>query len=148
MNICFIEACWHRDIVDEIKRAFVSDLSVESDFHLKVVTVPGIFEIPLQAKLAAKYGRYDFIVAAGLIVTGGVYHPEYVAQATISALMNLQLQFEVPIVCALFAPLHSEEGDLDALIRRAAIKGKECAAACRSLHKLGPHKPAVPKLTP
>ena len=40
---------------------------------IDVIEVPGSFEIPLQAKRAARSGRYDAIVAAGLGIDGGIY---------------------------------------------------------------------------
>ncbi len=45
------------------------------DSQIDVFEVPGAFEIPLQAKLLARTGRYVAIVATGLIVDGGIYSP-------------------------------------------------------------------------
>lgn len=56
--------------------------------------VPGVFEIPLQAKLLAKSGRYACIVAAGFVVDGGIYRHEFVSEAVINGLMQLQLETE------------------------------------------------------
>ena len=38
-----------------------------------VFEVPGSFEIPLHAQMLAKTRRYTAIVAAGLVVDGGIY---------------------------------------------------------------------------
>jgi hypothetical protein len=38
--------------------------------------VPGSFEIPLHAQILAKTRRYTAIVAAGLVVDGGIYRHE------------------------------------------------------------------------
>ena len=54
--------------------------------------VPGSFEIPLHAQLLDKTRRYTAIVAAGLVVDGGIYRHEFVANAVIKALMDVQLQ--------------------------------------------------------
>ena len=54
--------------------------------------VPGSFEIPLHAQLLAKTRRYTAIVAAGLVVDGGIYRHEFVADTVIKALMDVQLQ--------------------------------------------------------
>ena len=54
--------------------------------------VPGSFEIPLHAQLLAKTRRYTAIVAAGLVVDGGIYRHEFVADTVIKALMDVQLR--------------------------------------------------------
>src|SRR5262245_66644934 len=46
------------------------------DVH--VAWVPGAFEIPLAARALAASGRYDAIVALGVVVRGGTPHFEYV----------------------------------------------------------------------
>ncbi|WP_204322835.1 6,7-dimethyl-8-ribityllumazine synthase, partial [Streptococcus pneumoniae] len=60
--------------------------------------VPGAFEIPLQAKLLARTGRYAAIVAAGFVVDGGIYRHEFVADAVISGLMRVQMDTDVPVI--------------------------------------------------
>jgi 6,7-dimethyl-8-ribityllumazine synthase len=55
-----------------------------------LIEVPGAFEIPLQgvkSKLAETV-EYAGIVAAGLVVDGGIYRHEFVATAVINGLMN------------------------------------------------------------
>jgi len=72
-RIAFIQACWHKDIVDQARHGFVSEIAKlgyqESDIDF--FEVGGAFEIPLHAKLLAKSGRYAGVVAAGLVVDGG-----------------------------------------------------------------------------
>ena len=60
--------------------------------------MPGAFEIPLRAKLLAKSGRYAAIVAAGLVVDGGIYRHEFVASSVIDGLMRVQLDTEESII--------------------------------------------------
>ena len=58
----------------------------------------------LQAKLLAKTGRYAVIVAAGLIVNGGIYRHEFVAATVIDALMQVQLDTDIPIISLVLTP--------------------------------------------
>ena len=66
-------------------------------------------EIPLHAKLLAKTGKYAAIVASGLVVDGGIYRHEFVADAVIAALMQVQLETEVLIWPAAQTPQHVHE---------------------------------------
>src|SRR5215813_5737305 len=98
-RIAFVQSCWHKEIVDQCRIACVAELGRlgHPEDSIDVFEVPGAFEIPLQAKLLARSGRYVAIVAAGLVVDGGIYRHEFVADAVISALMRLQLETDVPI---------------------------------------------------
>ena len=71
-RIAFIEAGWHAEIVANAREAFVESMAGHgvAATDIEHVAVPGSLEIPLQAQLLAKTGRYAVIVAAGLIVDG------------------------------------------------------------------------------
>ena len=91
-RIAFIQSCWHRDIVDELRDAFLAEHGRIDSRSVDLIEVPGAFEIPLRAKLEALSGTYAAIVAAGLVVDGGIYRHEFVASAVISGLMTVQLE--------------------------------------------------------
>ena len=94
--------------------------------------VPGSFEIPLQAKLLARSGRYAAIVAAGFVVDGGIYRHEFVAEAVISGLMQVQLETEVPVISAVLTPqrFHEHAEHRDFFHAHFVVKGAEAASAC------------------
>ena len=73
-HIAFIRAEWHADIVDRAKSGFLDELqSAGLDSQMvDVFSVPGAYEIPLLAKKLAQTGRYSGIVAAALVVDGGI----------------------------------------------------------------------------
>ena len=64
--------------------------------RIELFRVPGAFEIPLHAKRLAGRGRYDAVVGAGLVIDGGIYRHEFVADAVVSGLMRVQLDTDVP----------------------------------------------------
>ena len=82
-RIAYIEASWHNDIVSQARSSFTSHMNERGVTDIQLSTVPGSLEIPLQAKLLAKTGEYDVIVAAGLIVDGGIYRHDFVALSLI-----------------------------------------------------------------
>lgn len=133
-RIAFVQSCWHKDIVDRCRDAFVAQMAkagwARGDIDL--FEVPGAFEIPLLAKLLAKSGRYGAIVAAGFVVDGGIYRHEFVADAVIGALMRVQLETEVPVISAVLTPQHFHEHEDHRRFFREhfLVKGAEAAAAC------------------
>ena len=94
--------------------------------------VPGAFEIPLLAQKLARSGRYDAIVACGLVVNGGIYRHEFVGAAVIDALMRVQLDTEVPVLSAVLTPrdFHEHEDHQRFFSEHFVKKGIEVARAC------------------
>jgi 6,7-dimethyl-8-ribityllumazine synthase len=131
-RVAFVQACWHRDVVAEARIAFLKEAEARHLTHVDVFEVPGSFEIPLHAQILAKTRRYTAIVAAGLVVDGGIYRHEFVADTVIKALMDVQLRTEVPVFSAVLTPqqFHETEVHYDFFRKHFAIKGVEVAAAC------------------
>ena len=132
-RIAFIQACWHKDIVDQSRKGFVEEIVrlgyQESDIDF--FEVGGAFEIPLHAKLLAKSGRYAGIVGAALVVDGGIYRHDFVAQSVVSALMQVQLETEVPVFSVSLTPhnFHGEEHHAY-FFNHFLHKGEEAARTC------------------
>lgn len=133
-RVAFVQSSWHKDIVDQCRVAFVSELRRLgiAETSIDFFGVPGAFEIPLQAKLLAKSGRYAAIVAAGFVVDGGIYRHEFVADAVIGALMRVQLDTDVPVISAVLTPQRFHEHQEHARFFREhfLVKGAEAAEAC------------------
>jgi 6,7-dimethyl-8-ribityllumazine synthase len=133
-RIAFLHATWHEEIVLNCLDGFKKELTSRGyDVSLiEVIAVPGAFEIPLQAKLLAKSGQYAAIACSGLVVDGGIYRHDFVAQAVCSGLMQVQLETEVPVLTAVLTPHHFHEHDEhnDYFSRHFIKKGVELAHAC------------------
>jgi 6,7-dimethyl-8-ribityllumazine synthase len=133
-RIAFIQSCWHGEIVDQCRVAFVEELQRlgRPKTLIDFFEVPGVFEIPLQAKLLARTGRYVAIVATGFVVDGGIYRHEFVSEAVISGLMRVQLDTDVPIISAVLTPQHfHEHADHQRFFHEHfVVKGTEAAKAC------------------
>ncbi|MGH8144488.1 MAG: 6,7-dimethyl-8-ribityllumazine synthase [Steroidobacteraceae bacterium] len=134
LRIAFVQSCWHRQIVDQARRGFLRQLAQYGVARRQIdcFEVPGAFEIPLQAKLLAKSGRYAAVVAAGLVVDGGIYRHEFVAAAVVNALMSVQLETEVPVISAVLTPqrFHDHDEHQSFLRKHFVTKGEEAARAC------------------
>ena len=110
-KVAFVQACWHRDIVDQLRDSFKKEFSKLSDKEVEFFELPGAYEIPLHAKALAETGEYAAVVAAGLVVDGGIYRHEFVAQAVIDGLMRAQMDTGVPVFSAVLTPhnFHANE---------------------------------------
>ncbi len=137
VRLALVQARWHADIVDEASKAFIAEIGQRTDQgkHIDVFDVPGAFEIPLQARTLAKSGRYDAIVACAFVVDGGIYRHEFVAETVVSALMQAQMETDVPILSVVLTPHHFHECDEHRRFFRDhfRIKGREAAQGCLSV---------------
>ncbi|GAA3712118.1 6,7-dimethyl-8-ribityllumazine synthase [Zhihengliuella alba] len=133
LNVAFIKAGWHAEIVDRALEGFTADMEAAGQDHaLEVATVPGAFEMPLQAKRLAESGRFDAVVAAALVVDGGIYRHEFVAQAVVDGLMRVQLDTGVPTFSVSLTPHHFQTAEHEKFFYDHFVtKGAEAARAVR-----------------
>lgn len=130
----FVQASWHQNIVHQARDGFLAEmlrLGVGRD-AIDVLDVPGAFELPLIARRLARSGRYDAIVACALVVDGGIYRHEFVAQAVLDGLMTVQLQTDVPVLSVVLTPHQFQPHDEHQRFFAAhfVVKGAEAAGAC------------------
>lgn len=69
-----------------------------AEADLRVVRVPGAFELPLFAKQMAESGRFDAIVALGAVIRGDTDHYDYVCAAAQEGILRASLETDVPIL--------------------------------------------------
>ena len=129
-----LHAQWHAEIVLRGRDAFLAEMAragVAAD-DVDVVALPAAFEIPLHAQALARSGRYAAIVACALVVDGGIYRHEFVADAVISGLMRVQLDSGVPVISAVLTPkrFHDHAEHRQFFADHFVLKGSEAAQAC------------------
>lgn len=129
-RIAFVRSCWHDDIVKQAERGFLEAIGM--DATVESFQVPGAFELPLHVRLLAETGRFDAIVAAGLVVDGGIYRHEFVADAVIGGLMRVQLDLAVPVFSCVLTPqqFHEHQAHHRFFHGHMLDKGREVARAC------------------
>ena len=140
-RVAFIQASWHKEIVDQSRKGFLAEMLEQGyqESDIDFFEVGGAFEIPLHAKLLAKTGRYAGIVGAALVVDGGIYRHDFVAQSVVSGLMQVQLETEVPVFSVSLTPHHFHAGEEHQkfFFDHFVHKGEEAAKTCvDTLHKI------------
>ena len=65
--------------------------------------VPGSFELPLVCNWAAESGRFDAVLAFGVLIRGGTEHFRLVADAATHGLMRVALDRSVPVLNGVLA---------------------------------------------
>ncbi|WP_062226091.1 6,7-dimethyl-8-ribityllumazine synthase [Aureimonas frigidaquae] len=132
LKIAFIKARWHADIVDKALDGFRQAMDASAPgAEIQVYDVPGAFEMPLLAQKLGRTGRFDAIVAAALVVDGGIYRHDFVAAAVVDGLMQAQLATGVPTFSVSLTPHHFQPTPehRDFFSAHFVKKGQEAARA-------------------
>ena len=136
--IAYIQASWHTDITDNCKAAFTEELIRQgaNDNEIEFFSVPGSLEIPLMAKTLAKTGDYAAVCCSGLVVDGGIYRHEFVAQAVLHGIVQVSLETGVPVLSAVLTPQHFHEHEIHVEFFRAhADQGQGAGGCLRGDHR-------------
>ena len=131
-RFAFVKANWHSDIVSAALDGFIETLP---DATIDVFDVPGAFELPLICRDLARSGQNDAIAAAAFVVDGGIYRHDFVAQTVVSALMQVGLETDIPVLSVSLTPHQYQESDHhDRIFREHFVeKGREAARAAASI---------------
>lgn len=60
--------------------------------------MPGAFELPLASQKAAETGRFDAVVALGVVIRGDTPHFDFVAGQAAAGIMQASLTTGIPIM--------------------------------------------------
>jgi 6,7-dimethyl-8-ribityllumazine synthase len=95
-KIAIISSSWHLDICNDLIAGATRALEAAEVKKIKVIYVPGSFEIPLAAQKMFEKG-YHAVVAVGLVLKGETPHFDYVCQGVTQGVMDVQLKWSKPV---------------------------------------------------
>jgi len=96
LRVVVLASSWHTTVMDGLlggARRALTDMEVSD---VRVVRVPGSFELPVAAARAARSG-VDAIVALGVVIRGDTPHFDYVCQAATVGLTQVAVNSGVPV---------------------------------------------------
>ena len=92
---------------------------------IKIITVPGVFEIPVTISKNIK--KYDAFLALGCVIKGQTPHFDFISNTTTLAIMDLSIKSKKPIGNGVITCLNMRQ----AIARKK--KGNEAARAVISV---------------
>ena len=113
---------------------------VRADRRVRVIWVPGSYELPVIAKRAAASGQYKAIVTLGCVIRGDTPHFDYVAGEAARGLMTAQLATGVPIAFGVITADDLAQAQarcsIDPDVLDAAVRGPVAHDAASALPEL------------
>jgi 6,7-dimethyl-8-ribityllumazine synthase len=130
--------------VDSMLKAARRCLQKAGAEEVRVIRVPGAYEIPVVAARLARRGDvkgpYAAIICLGVILRGATTHAQHIGEAVSQALVDVQVRHEVPVIHEVLL-LENEEQARVRCLGRDHNRGTEAAqtalAMARVLRDLG-----------
>ena len=134
LRVALVVSTYHAAVTDGLRDGAMAVLreAGASDDQMTCLPVPGAFEIPLAARVAADSRRFDAVICLGCIVRGETPHFEYLASAVAHGITRASQDTGVPMT---FGVLTTNTYD-EAVARAGAgphNKGREAAEAAVQL---------------
>ena len=121
-KILIVLADYYEDISSLLLKSAKNNLN---NFSLKVIRVPGVFEIPITISKNIK--KYDAFLALGCVIKGETPHFDFISSASTQAIMNLSVESKRPIGNGIITCLNMKQANA------RGKKGKEAARAVISV---------------
>ena len=121
-KILIVIADYYEDISSSLLKSAKNNLN---NFSLKIIKVPGVFEIPITISKNIK--RYDGFIALGCVIKGETPHFDFISNASTQAIMSLSVESRKPIGNGIITCLNMKQA------KAREKKGKEAAKAVVSV---------------
>jgi 6,7-dimethyl-8-ribityllumazine synthase len=111
--------------VDAMLRAAKAEI-IRAGGDVRVVRVPGAYEIPVVAARVAHSGGASGIICLGVILRGATTHAQHIGEAVSYALAQIQIQHEVPVIHEVLL-LENEQQARERCLAKKHNRGTEAA---------------------
>lgn len=98
-KIAIVVADFNKDITNKMlegAKKVLKENKVKAN-NIKIITVPGSFEIPLACQKLAQTKKYDGVIAIGCVIKGGTDHYYYISNEVSRGIMDVMLNYSLPI---------------------------------------------------
>ncbi len=133
LKIGIVVSEFHKDITWRLLDGALETLGMcnVKKKNIHILRVPGSFEIPFGCLSLLRGKKYDALVALGCIIKGETSHDVYIASAVSQGIMNLSLEYHVPISFGVVTTNNLAQAE--ARSRGKTNRGKDAALAAVSM---------------
>ena len=122
-KILIVLANYYKDISNGLLNSALK--SIPKSSHVKIIRVPGVFEIPVTISKNIK--KFDAFLALGCVIKGQTPHFDFISQASTNAIMDISVSQKKPIGNGIITCLNMNQA------KARKSKGAEAANAVISI---------------
>ena len=127
-RFAIVASKYNAKYVDGMLRAAQAEFKKAQAESVEIIRVPGAYEIPI---VASKLARTQLpplsgIICLGVILRGATAHADHIGGAVSDALMQIQLQHEVPVIHEVLL-LENEQQAKERCLSKEYNRGAEAA---------------------
>lgn len=140
LRVGIVQSRFNAPVCDALRVACLAELEqlgvAEQDVF--VCAVPGALEIPVALRQLAQSQEFDALIALGAVVRGETYHFEVVSDRSAHGVMDVSLEYGVPIANAILTvdtdeQAHARTAEKGADAARVAVEMANLAASLAKL---------------
>lgn len=132
--IVIIRTEWNNQIVGELEKGALRALQSAGLYNLKVITVPGAFEIPFAVKRCWETAAQKpaAFITLGCVLRGDTPHFDYVCKAVTDGVLQLNLQLPVPVIFGILTVDTQQQAE-ERIGGKHGHKGEEAAVTAMKM---------------
>lgn len=107
LKIAIVKSLYYQELTSRMTEA-CKEVLINSGVlktNIDLFSVPGSWELPIVCAKLACLKKYDGIVVFGVLIKGETLHFELIANECTRALMNISLEYNIPVTFELLATL-------------------------------------------
>ena len=122
-KIIIVISNYYKEISNNLLKSSLGELN--KFFVVKIVKVPGVFEIPIT--IVKNINKADGFIALGCVIKGQTPHFNFISSSTIEAIMQITIKYKKPIGNGIITCLNKKQA-----VERSR-KGSEASKAVISI---------------
>ncbi len=124
LRVAIVASRYNEALTDALLRHTLDTLAVAGAGKVRVVRVPGAYEIPTAAMALARLRKFDAIIALGVVMQGVTAHADHIGVACAINLQRISMETGVPVIHQVLSPPNARDAKA-----RLRVRGIEAANA-------------------
>ena len=137
-HFAIVASTYNARYVDAMLRAAKTEI-LRAGGTVQVIRVPGAYEIPVVAaklaRLSTTNHQLSAIICLGVILRGATTHAQHIGEAVSNALVQIQIQHEVPVIHEVLL-LENEQQAKERCLDQTHNRGTEAAQTALAMARV------------
>ena len=137
-RFAIVAATYNARYVDAMLRAAKAEIR-RAGGTVRILRVPGAYEIPVVAaklaRLSTRNQQPAAIICLGVILRGATTHAQHIGEAVSNALVQIQVQHEVPVIHEVLL-LENEQQAKERCLSKTHNRGTEAAQTALAMARV------------